>query len=77
MVNHRELTAAQALLREKLQNASKISSAERDLLSSLITDMTRGTTVIISRRIRQTIAFVSYCRPRRPVMMPIIQNWPI
>lgn len=77
MVDNRELTAALALLREKLQNASKISSAERDLLSSLIADMTQGTTVIISRRIRQTIAFVSYCSPRRPVMMPIIQNWPI
>jgi hypothetical protein len=42
MVDNRELTAALELLRERLQKASTISSAERDLLSSLITDMTQG-----------------------------------
>ena len=41
MVDNRELTAALQLLRERLQKASTISSAERDLLSSLITDMTQ------------------------------------
>ena len=42
MVDNSELTAALELLRERLQKASTISSAERDLLSSLITDMTQG-----------------------------------
>ncbi|MDG1485700.1 MAG: DUF4404 family protein [Porticoccaceae bacterium] len=42
LVDNSELTAALELLRERLQKASTISSAERDLLSSLITDMTQG-----------------------------------
>ncbi len=42
MVDNRELTAALELLRDRLQKATQISSAEKDLLSSLITDMTQG-----------------------------------